>query len=167
MAAQPFVVVVTKQDDPQLRMLSGIPHAVGKTAEELREAAREAEVILHWAGVRAELRGLFLEAPRVRWVHSRAAGLDNMLFPELVESAVPLTNGTGVFSQSLGEFALAMVLYFAKDFPRTLRNQRARRWEEFDVDEIAGQTVGIVGYGDIGRACARRMHAMEMKVLAL
>jgi len=167
MAAQPFVVVVTKQDDPQLKMLQGIPHTVGKTAKELREAAREAEVILHWAGIREELRALFLEAPRVRWVHSRAAGLDNVLFPELVESAVPLTNGTGVFSQSLGEFALAMVLYFAKDFPRTLRNQRARRWEEFDVDEIAGQTVGIVGYGDIGRACARRMHAMGMKVLAL
>lgn len=167
MAAQPFVVVVTKQEDRQLEMLSGIPHAVGRTAEELREAAREAEVILHWAGAKPELRALFVEAPRVRWVHSRSAGLDSVLFPELVQSAVPLTNGSGVFSQSLGEFALAMVLYFAKDFPRTLRNQRARRWEEFDVDEIAGQTVGIVGYGDIGRACARRMHAMDMKVLAL
>ncbi|HLJ79434.1 MAG TPA: D-2-hydroxyacid dehydrogenase [Acidobacteriaceae bacterium] len=167
MAAQPFVVVLTKQEDRQLEMLSGIPHAVGQSAEQLRDAAREAAVILHWSGPRAELRSLFLEAPQLRWVHSRNAGLDNTLFPELVESDVPLTNGTGVFSQSLGEFALAMVLYFAKDFPRTLRNQRARRWEEFDVDEIAGQTMGIVGYGDIGRACARRAHAMDMKVLAL
>jgi phosphoglycerate dehydrogenase-like enzyme len=85
----------------------------------------------------------------------------------LVASDVPLTNGSGVFSQSLGEFALAAILYFAKDFQRMLRNQRAERWEPFDVEEIAGQTAGIVGYGDIGRAVARRVHAMGMQVLAL
>src|ERR1700735_3801561 len=102
----------------------------------------------------------------VRWVHSRSAGLDSVLFPELVASDVPLTNGSGVFSQSLGEFALAAILYFAKDIPRMLRNQRAERWEPFDVDEVAGQTVGIVGYGDIGRDVARRAQAMGMRGLA-
>ena len=70
---------------------------------------------------------------------------------------------SGVFSQSLGEFALAAILYFAKDFRRMLRNQEAGRWEQFDVEEIAGQTVGIVGYGDIGRAVASRVHAMGMQ----
>jgi phosphoglycerate dehydrogenase-like enzyme len=89
------------------------------------------------------------------------------LFPELVQSPVPLTNGSGVFSQTLGEFALAAILYFAKDFRRMLRNQEAGRWEQFDVEEIAGQTVGIVGYGDIGRAVASRVSAMGMRVLAL
>jgi phosphoglycerate dehydrogenase-like enzyme len=48
-----------------------------------------------------------------------------------------------------------------------LRNQEAGRWEPFDVEEIAGQTAGIVGYGDIGRAVASRVHAMGMRVLAL
>jgi phosphoglycerate dehydrogenase-like enzyme len=108
-----------------------------------------------------------MSSRKVRWVHSRSAGLDSILFPELVQSPVPLTNGTGVFSQSLGEFALAAILYFAKDFRRMLRNQEAGRWEQFLVEEIAGQTVGIVGYGDIGRAVARRVHAMGMRVLAL
>ena len=89
------------------------------------------------------------------------------LFPELVQNPVPLTNGSGVFSPSLGEFALAAILYFAKDFRRMLCNQQAERWEQFDVDEISGQTVGIVGYGDIGRAVAARVHAMGMQVLAL
>jgi phosphoglycerate dehydrogenase-like enzyme len=89
-----------------------------------------------------------------------------VLFPELVASDVPLTNGSGVFSQSLGEFALAAILYFAKDFRRMIRNQVAEVWEQFDVEEISTQTVGIVGYGDIGRAVARRVHAMGMTVLA-
>ena len=77
---------------------------------------------------------------------------------------MPLTNGSGVFSQSLGEFALAAILYFAKDLRRMIRNQMAGRWEQFDVHEIAGQTVGIVGYGDIGRAVATRVRAMGMRV---
>jgi len=55
-----------------------------------------------------------------------------------------------VFSASLGEFVLAAILYFAKDFRRMVRNQMASVWEPFDVQEIGGQTVGILGYGDIG-----------------
>jgi len=109
---------------------------------------------------------VFTMCQDVRWVHSRMAGLDNLLFPELVASQVPLTNGKGVFSQSLGEFALAAIVYFAKDFRRMLRNQMAGVWAPFDVEVIAGQTVGIVGYGDIGRAVARRVHPMGMTVLA-
>jgi len=163
----PLVLVLAKTDDPQLAMLGDVPHVLVKDAAALAQAPRDAAAILHWSSPRDLLRETFLANPRVRWVHSRAAGLDGLLFPELVSSAVPLTNGSGVFSQSLGEFALAMVLYFAKDFPRMLRNKAARQWEKLDVDEIDGQTVGIVGYGDIGRAVAKRAHAMGMKVLAL
>jgi phosphoglycerate dehydrogenase-like enzyme len=167
MKKQPLVLVLSGADDPQLRMLAGLPHVVMSSPDALPAEAKNAEVILHWFGSRDLLRTAFLASPSVRWVHSRSAGLDSILFPELVESAVPLTNGTGVFSQSLGEFALAVILYFAKDFRRMLRNQKAGLWEKFDVEEIAGQTVGIVGYGDIGRAVASRVHAMGMKVLAL
>jgi phosphoglycerate dehydrogenase-like enzyme len=167
MSDSPLMLVVSKENDPQLAMLSGLPHMLVSNGDQAARAVPQAQAILHWAGPRDLLRAAFLANPQVRWIHSRTAGLDSVLFPELVESAIPLTNGTGVFSQSLGEFALAMILYFAKDFPRMLRNKAAHRWEEFDSDEIAGQTVGIVGYGDIGRAIARRAHAMEMKVLAL
>jgi hypothetical protein len=48
--------------------------------------------------------------------HSRAAGQDNLLFPELVESRILQTKGRLVFSTSLGEFVLTAILYFAKDF---------------------------------------------------
>lgn len=167
MSNRPLVLVISADDDPQLDLLNEIPHVVGSGFAAFEKAAPEAEVILHWAGKRDLLRPVFLACPKLRWVHSRAAGLDTTLFPELVESSIPLTNGTGVFSQSLGEFALAAVLFFAKDFPRMLRNRRAQRWEQFDVEEIAHQTAGIVGYGDIGRAVASRLHAMGMKVLAL
>ena len=106
-------------------------------------------------------------APRVRWVHSRSAGLDGVLFPELAHSSAVLTNGRGVFSQSLGEFAIGAALFFAKDFRRMVLSQRAGLWDQFDIEEIAGRTLGIVGYGDIGRAIAWRAKAMGMKVAAV
>ena len=171
MKNQPLVLALTDatdpKSDPQLCKLANLPHCLAKSADGLSGPATDAEVILHWAGSRDLLRSAFLACRNVSWVHSRSAGLDRILFPELVDSSVPLTNGSGVFSPSLGEFALAAILYFAKDFRRMLRNQEAGRWEQFDVDEISGQTVGIVGYGDIGRAVAIRVNAMGMKVLAL
>jgi phosphoglycerate dehydrogenase-like enzyme len=171
MKKQPLVLALTDVTNPkldsQLDLLATVPHIVATSEAAAADAAKQAEVILHWAGSRDLLRTAFLANPGIGWVHSRSAGLDSVLFPELVESAVPLSNGSGVFSQSLGEFALAAILYFAKDFRRMLRNQEAGRWEQFDVEEIAGQTVGIVAYGDIGRAVASRVHAMGMRVLAL
>lgn len=167
MPSEPKVLVLSEKDDPQLAMLGDVPHSIAQNADAAAEARHGADVILHWAGTKELLQAALRACPDVRWVHSRWAGLDNLLFPELVESPVLLTNGSGVFSQSLGEFALAAILYFAKDFPRMLRNQRAERWEPFDVDEISAQTVGIVGYGDIGRAVARRAQGMGMHVLAL
>ena len=171
MKKQPLVLALTDESnstlDSQLDLLAAVPRVVASSPAAAADASKQAEVILHWTGPRDLLRAAFLANPEIGWVHSRSAGLDSVLFPELVQSAVPLTNGTGVFSQSLGEFALAAILYFAKDFRRMLRNQEAERWEQFDVEEIAGQTVGIVAYGDIGRAVASRVHAMGMRVLAM
>jgi phosphoglycerate dehydrogenase-like enzyme len=140
---------------------------VGESAEAFEKAAPVADVIFNWANQSHTLREILGRCPRVRWVHCRAAGLDHLLFPELVDSPAELTNGSGVFSQSLGEFVLGAILYFAKGFRTMIRNQEAGVWGPFDCEEISGQTVGIVGYGDIGRAVASRARALGMQVLAL
>jgi phosphoglycerate dehydrogenase-like enzyme len=160
------VLVLASEDDPQFAMLSEVPHTVCEQVAACAQAGKDATVILLWSGSRELLREFFAICGKLRWVHSRAAGLDNLLFPELVESQVLLSNGRGVFSASLGEFVLAAILYFAKDFRRMIRNQTASLWEPFDVQVISGQTVGILGYGDIGRAVASRVHATGMRVLA-
>ena len=103
----------------------------------------------------------------LRWIHSRSAGLEQSPFPELIASDVMLTNGRGVFGSSLGEFALTAILYFAKDLGRMIRSQIAGLWQPFDVTMVSGQTVGIVGYGDIGRAVVARGRAIGMNVLGL
>jgi phosphoglycerate dehydrogenase-like enzyme len=165
------ILVLADPAEPQLAMLRGLPPdtavVVGNSAEAFAPTVRDASVILNWSGSLDLFREVFRRTPNLRWIHSRSAGLDRTLFPELIESPVTLTNGTGVFSPSLGEFALAAILYFAKDFRRMVRNQMACVWEPFDVLPVSGRTVGIVGYGDIGRAVAARAAALGMKVLAL
>jgi len=165
------VLVLANPAERQLAMLEQLPPetsiVVGERVEAFERAAPEADVLFNWSGPGDLLRAVFRMCRRVRWVHMRSAGLDGLLFPELVESAALLTNATGVFSEPLGEFALAGMLFFAKDLRRMLRNQAAGRWEQFDIAEITGQTVGIIGYGDIGRAVAARARAMGMRVLAV
>jgi phosphoglycerate dehydrogenase-like enzyme len=165
------LLVIADPADPRLAMLDSLSGAaaitVGAAPEDFARAAAEARAILKWDHGNRTLREIFGQCPRLEWVHTRAAGIDSLLFPELVESAVTLTNGTGVYSDSLGEFAMAAILYFAKDLRRMIRNQQAEAWAPFDVEEIAGRTVGIVGYGDIGRAVAARARAMGMRVLAV
>ena len=165
------VLVLSDERDAQLAMLEKLPRGtkitVGKTADTFRSTAAQADVIFNWSMNGKLLREVFRMSPHVRWVHTRSAGLDSVLFPELVASPVPLTNGSGVFSEPLGEFALAAILFFAKDLRRMVRNQEAGVWEQFDITEITGQTVGIIGYGDIGRAVAERVKPMGMRVLGL
>jgi phosphoglycerate dehydrogenase-like enzyme len=165
------ILVLANPTEPQLAMLEKLPPetnlAVGNSVEAFESAARTADVIFNWSLSGDLLREVFRLCHHVQWVHNRSAGLDGILFPELVASPVPLTNGSGVFSPSLGEFALASILYFAKDLRRMIRNQEAARWEQFDITEVIGQTVGIIGYGDIGRAVATRVKPMGMRVLAV
>ena len=165
------VLVLASPAEPQLALLRQLPQetdvAVGNSVDAFRSASRNATIILNWSGSGDLLREAFQMCPNLRWVHTRATGLDSVLFRELIESPVPLTNGTGVFSPSLAEFVLAAILYFAKDFRRMIRNQYAGVWEAFDVLPVSGSTVGIIGYGDIGRAVAKGTRAMGMRVLAI
>ena len=165
------VLVLSDPTDPLLAMLEALPDettiAVGDTVEAFARTAADATVIFSWSIAGALLERVFAMTPRVRWVHSRSAGLDGVLFPALCASPVPLTNGRGVFSQPLGEFVIGAALYFAKDFRRMARSQAAGVWDQFDVEPLEGKTMAIVGYGDIGRAIAARARALGMRVLAL
>ena len=165
------ILVLSDPTDPLLAMLEKLPDdvriAAGNRVEAFADAAPEADVILNWTGSRELLRQVWRMAPQVRWVHSRSAGLDELLFPELVESPVPLTNARGVFSEILAEFAIAAVLFFAKGLRRMLRSQAAGVWDQFDTVEVSGQTMGVIGLGDIGKAAARRAEAMGMRVIGL
>jgi len=164
------VLVLADPATPALRKLEkigpGVRVRIGKTAEALGDAIPRARVLFNWTGSKPDVRRVMELAPGLEWIHAMYAGLDRSLFPELVASPIPLTNGSGVFSQSLGEFIVLGVLYFAKDIARMAKAKDERRWDVFEKVEIRRQTIGIVAHGDIGRAVAWRVKALGMRVLA-
>jgi phosphoglycerate dehydrogenase-like enzyme len=164
------VLVLADPAAPALRELDaigpGVTVKIGRTADALGDSVRAARVLFNWTGSKPEVGKILQTAPKLEWIHAMYAGLDRSLFPELVESPIPLTNGSGVFSQSLGEFVMLGILYFAKNVPRRIQAKAEHKWDVFDNAEISRQTVGIVAHGDIGRAVSRRAKAMGMRVLA-
>jgi phosphoglycerate dehydrogenase-like enzyme len=149
------------------KLPAGVRIAAGASADAFRQAAPEADVMLVGAVPRQLVEDVFAMAPKLQWVHVMWAGLDSLLFPALVESPVVLTNGRGVFARSLAEFALAGMLWFAKDIRRMRRQQREGQWEKFIVEELHGKRLGIIGHGSIGRAVAALAAAFGMKVIGV
>lgn len=130
-------------------------------------AAARADIILNGMFTGELLRVAFPHAANVRWIHTLSAGVEHVLFPELIESPVPLTNGRGVFRRSLGEWVVAAALFFAKEFRRAVHNQEGGLWQQFDIEELHGRTMGIVGYGEIGQAAAALAKPFGMRILAI
>jgi phosphoglycerate dehydrogenase-like enzyme len=165
------LLVLAHPNDRELAALDRLPDHVrvvaGDTLEAFAEAAPDADAILAWWTDRFLLEQVLKDAQRARWVHASSAGVESLLFPALVESDVVFTNARGAYSASLGEFALAAMLFFAKDLRRMVRSQAARQWDQFDVELLQGRTLGIVGYGDIGRAAARLAKPFGMRILAM
>jgi phosphoglycerate dehydrogenase-like enzyme len=109
--------------------------------------------------------------PSIEWVHCRSAGIDFIDSPEFANIAtsnsVHVTNAKGQFSSSLAEYAIFAMSYFAKDLPRLMRQKKDKNYEKYDVEELRGKTLGIVGYGDVGRACAKLATVYGMRIVAL
>ena len=115
---------------------------------------------------------LVAAAPNLRWIQSHSAGVEFVArFPALVESEIIITNTRGAHGPSIAEHVFALLLAFTRRVPTCLEWQRRRHWgrpEGYRTGrEIKGATLGIVGYGAIGRAVAQRARAFEMEVLAV
>ncbi|HEX6988877.1 MAG TPA: D-2-hydroxyacid dehydrogenase [Bacillota bacterium] len=126
-----------------------------------KEAAREAEI---WFGFGPSAE-VFAEARGLRWVQSTTAGVDRLLHPALVDSDVIVTNVRGMHADTIGDHVLMGMLALARNLPRLVHQQAARRWAPVPVAELSGDTLGIIGLGAIGQAVARRGAACGMRVI--
>jgi phosphoglycerate dehydrogenase-like enzyme len=136
------------------------------TEEQLRRELPQADALFIW-GFKADLPGVWHLAKKVRWVHISAAGVNPLMFPAMREGDVEITNARGVFEVPMAEYALSMMLYFAKQLDRSVANQRERRWEFYLSDMLEGSSLVIVGMGAIGRTLALRARALGMRVIGV
>ena len=130
----------------------------------------EADIVLGWA-VRP---GNFALARRLRWIQVTAAGVGPMLFPELIESPVVLTNGRGLHGAAMAEHTVGVMFAFVRKLHLARDAQRERRWIQRELwseppafGELAGSTLGLVGFGSVGSAIATRARALGLTVIAV
>ncbi|PYV82924.1 MAG: D-2-hydroxyacid dehydrogenase [Acidobacteria bacterium] len=116
----------------------------------------------------------FAAARKLRWIHSSAAAVHQFIFPELVKSDVILTNAREVHGPGVAEHVMALILAVAKRIPESVRFQQKRVWGQEILWnggacplDIAGATLGLVGFGSIGRSVARHAYAMGMRVVVV
>jgi phosphoglycerate dehydrogenase-like enzyme len=165
------ILVLADPAAAYLKVLERLPDSAALTVTADPELALSktpgAEIIFNAVFHPDILRHIFPAITNTRWIHSISAGVDHVLFPELRATPIPLTNGRGAFARSLGEFVIAGAMYFAKNIPGLQAAKASGKWAQFDLEELHGRTLGIVGYGEIGRAAAERAKAMGMRVIAI
>jgi phosphoglycerate dehydrogenase-like enzyme len=109
---------------------------------------------------------LLARCPKLVWVHSATAGVERVLTPAALARGLAITNARGVFSRPIAEYVMLMMLAVSRRLPHLLELQRERTWQPLEAREMRDVTVGILGYGSIGRAVASLATAFGSRVLA-
>jgi phosphoglycerate dehydrogenase-like enzyme len=138
--------------------------------EGIERDLREAEIIFT-ISLRAEQLAL---AQNVRWVHAPSAAVHQLLFPELVNSDVIVTNSREVHGPVVAEHVMALLFALAKKIPQVVALQHKHVWGQESMwragvrpREIAGATLGLIGVGSIGRRVAEMASALGMRVIVV
>jgi len=103
-------------------------------------------------------------AKQLRWVHATSAGVDAVLFPEMAQSEVVVTNARGIFDRAIAEYVLGVIWAFAKDTRRNIELQNEKTWQHRDTERVLDKQLLVVGAGSIGRQIAKLCGAIGMQV---
>ena len=125
-------------------------------------------------GVLPRLRGGVVKAaPRLRWIHSSAAGVGSLLSPELTARGIVLTNSRGVHGDVIAEHVVGVTIMAFHKLHVAVRRQAEGVWARREISAdppirlLRGATVGIVGLGAVGAAVARAAAALGASVVAI
>lgn len=105
-------------------------------------------------------------ATRLRWLQVGSAGVERLPLAEIAAAGVFLTNARGLHADAMADHALASLLALSRHVPAFVQAQQERRWAPRTGDVLAGRRLGILGFGEIGRAIAQRASAFGMEIWA-
>ena len=113
---------------------------------------------------------LLREAPNLRIAANVAVGFDNIDVAACTKRGVAATNTPGVLDETTADFAWTLLMALARRLSEAEALARSGNWKNWDLDQLVGtdvwgKTLGIVGFGRIGRAVARRARGFQMKVI--
>ncbi len=147
--------------------VSGVEKVLALTPDEAAREIVDADAYYGWPTA-----GMLATAQQLKWVQTPSAGVDFLMHvPELVDSDVVITNTRGAHAPSIAEHAFALLLALTRTIPQSVGWQKDHYWARKEgyrlPREIMGSTMGIVGYGQIGRVVAQRARGFDMHVLAI
>ncbi len=142
--------------DPRVRVTvaAGQPMSAGLAAA--------AEIMVGWKSPRDAIQ----HASGLKWIHSTAAGVDGILYPEVYEREMVITTSSGIHLPLI-EHVFAFILAFERRLHVAMRQQLQRRWDRSRTvgDEVSGKVLGILGLGTIGREVAQKAQAFGLHVI--
>ncbi len=103
---------------------------------------------------------------RLQWIQSSAAGMDHCLVPSVIESPIPVTSASGVLAEQVAEHTTALVTAWFRSLPVFFRAQQTKEYIRRPTRDFSRSTVGIVGFGGVGRRVARVLAPMAGRILA-
>jgi len=125
----------------------------------------EADAVFWWGADASWLPAAWAQPTRLRWIQSASAGVDALLFPDLVASDVEVTNARGVFDEPIAEWVIGAMLAFATGLHASILDQQRREWTSGRTTQrLEGARLVVVGPGPIGRATGSRALALGMSV---
>ena len=107
---------------------------------------------------------------KLKWIHFGAAGIEHSLFPQIINSKVIITNASGIHALPVSEFAIGMILFMAKQFRGCEIFKKDFIWSQWElakkIIQLKNKTVGIIGFGSLGKAIAKKAKLFDMNVIA-
>ena len=144
---------------------AGDDDTISETPSE--DDVRDADGLIGW-GFDAKLLSA---ASRVRWLHAGGAGVERYDLDEIAARGIMLTNSSGVSAPNMAEHVLGMMIALTRRFPQLMRAQTNRAWRDDathrEVGELLGETVLVVGIGEVGQEVARRAAGFGMRIHGL
>ena len=106
----------------------------------------------------------------LKWIQIGAAGIEKSLFKSVLKSKVIITNASGIHASPVSEYAMSVILYFSKMFKDFEIFKNTKKWTQWDIAkkiiQLRGKTIGIIGYGSIGKDIAKKAKVFGMNVIA-
>jgi glyoxylate/hydroxypyruvate reductase A len=167
MSRSPVILVFSRSPDTLGAWLA--EHAcpgtllTASSSDDAAAVIHEVEAVLAW---RFPVE-LFASAPRLRWVQSMGAGVDDLVGAASLAPDVAITRIVGQFGGYVAEYVFAELLARVRRLKDVRAAQSQRRWNHFIAGTLEGQTLGVAGLGSIGMEIVRKGQAFDMRVYGL
>ena len=152
----------------QIRAVAGSDYdVVASSQEDIHERIYDADIFcghvktkkpMDWQSV--------VDAGRLKWIQSSAAGLDHCLAPAVIDSSIVVSGCSALFANQVAETSMALLMGLIRRLPVFFQAQQDREYVRRPTDDLYGKTVGIVGFGGNGYRIAKTLRPMVDDIIA-